>query len=141
MSVEVNITYDGNLHCTAEHAPSGQRMTTDAPVDNGGKGEAFSPTDLVGTALGTCLVTIMGLVAKRHGWNIDGTQVRVIKEMTSTGVRRIAALKTTVILPATSRLSAAERAQLERAANACPVKQSLHPDVQVAIEFVYPEQG
>jgi putative redox protein len=140
MSVEVNVIYDGDLRCTATHAPSNRSLTTDAPLDNGGKGETFSPTDLVATALATCILTIMGLAAKRQGWNIAGTRVNVVKEMTSTGVRRIAALKTLVTLPSTAPLSAADRAQLERAADACPVKQSLHPDVKVTVKFIYPQQ-
>jgi putative redox protein len=106
-------------------------------VDNGGKGETFSPTDLVATGLGTCVVTIMGLLAKRHGWDIAGTRVRVIKEMTTEGVRRIASLKVTVTVPSKARLSETDRKRLEQGAKSCPVKQSLHPDVHVTVEFVY----
>jgi putative redox protein len=75
MTVEINITYKGGVLCTATHGPSRNTLTTDAPVDNGGKGTAFSPTDLVATALGTCMTTVMGLVAKRSDLNIDGLQV------------------------------------------------------------------
>ena len=87
MSVEINITYKGGLRCAATHAPSRQRLATDAPVDNGGQGATFSPTDLVATALGTCMATIMGLVAKRNNLNITGLQIQVIKEMTADSVR------------------------------------------------------
>ena len=137
MAVEINIVYEGGLHCTAVHGPSKQKVGTDAPVDNGGKGAAFSPTDLVATALGTCMATIMGLVANRNQLDIDGLKIQVIKEMVAEPVRRIGALKTRMVFPPGKTLSAADRAKLEAAAKACPVKQSLHPDVKTPVEFVY----
>jgi uncharacterized OsmC-like protein len=137
MAVEINLTYEGGLHCTATHGPSRNTLTTDAPVDNGGKGAAFSPTDLVATALGACMATIMGIVAERNKLDISGLQVQVIKEMAAAPVRRIASLKTRLVFPRGQTLSAADRAKLEAAAKACPVKQSLHPDAQTPIEFVY----
>jgi putative redox protein len=139
MAVEINIAYEGGLHCAAIHGPSKQTLTTDAPVDNGGKGAAFSPTDLVATALGTCMMTIMGLVAQRNHLNIDGLQVQVLKEMTADPVRRIGSLKTRLVFPRGKLLSATDRAKLEAAAKACPVKQSLHPDLKTPMEFVYPD--
>jgi len=139
MAVEINITYEGGLLCTATHGPSGTILTTDAPVDNGGKGAVFSPTDLVATALGTCMATVMGLVARRSNLNIDGLQVQVIKEMTVDPVRRIGSLRTRLVFPKGKPLSAADRGKLEAAAKVCPVKQSLHPDVKLPMEFVYPE--
>ena len=139
MAVEINIAYQGGLHCTATHGPSRNALTTDAPVDNGGKGAAFSPTDLVATALGTCMATIMGLVAQRNNLNIEGLQIQVIKEMTADPVRRIGSLKTRLIFPRGKPLSITDRAKLEVAANACPVKQSLHPDLKLTVEFVYPD--
>lgn len=139
MSVEMDIEYKGGLVCEAVHGPSGNTLITDAPVDNGGKGSAFSPTDLVGTALGTCIVTIMGLVAKRQGLDIDGTRVRVVKEMAAKPDRRIGALTVTVTIPQGKPVGAEDRIRLENGAKTCPVKQSLHPDVQVNVEFVYPE--
>lgn len=139
MSVEVNIVYEGQLHCKATHGPSGLTITTDAPEDNGGKGEAFSPTDLVAAALGTCLVTIMGLVAQRGGLDISGTRVHVAKDMAAAPLRRIAALRTTITLPKGKKLSQADREKLENAAKLCPVKQSLHPDINMPVEFVYPD--
>jgi len=138
MAVEINITYQGGLHSTATHGPSGDTLTTDAPVDNGGKGAAFSPTDLVATALGTCMATTMGLVAQRNALDIEGLQVQVIKEMTADPVRRIGSLKTRLVFPAGKPLSATDRAKLEAAANACPVKRSLQPEVKTPVEFVYP---
>ena len=138
MAVEIRITYQGDLHCEATHGPSGQSFTTDAPVDNGGKGAAFSPTDLMATSLGTCMMTVMGLVARRNGLDLKGTTVRVIKEMASVPVRRIGSLKTTITFPAGMLLSAEQRAKLEQAAAICPAKQSLHPDVSLVVEFVQP---
>ena len=93
MGVVMDITYEGNLNCTATHGPSGMCLRTDAPVDNGGKGETFSPTDLVGTALGTCIITIMGKKAERLGLDIAGTRLRVVKEMTTAPPRRIGRLE------------------------------------------------
>jgi putative redox protein len=137
MSVTIEIAYLGDLHCEAVHGPSGQRFTTDAPVDNGGKGEAFSPTDLVATALGTCLTTVMGIVATRHQLDLSDTRVQVIKEMTSVPLRRIGALTATITFPHGARLSTSDRALLERTAELCPVRQSLHPDVHVTMRFEY----
>ena len=139
MAVEMDIRYEGELRCAATHGPSRDTLTTDAPLDNGGKGAAFSPTDLVATALGTCMVTIMGLLAKRNGLDLDGTRVHVVKDMVSDRVRRIGTLAVTVTLPPGRTISAADREKLERAARTCPVRQSLHPDVNVRVEFVYPE--
>jgi len=139
MAVEINITYEGGLHSAAIHGPSKNKLTTDAPVDNGGQGAAFSPTDLVATALGTCMATVMGLVAQRNKLDIDGLQIQVIKEMTADPVRRIGTLKTRLVFAPGKPLAAADRAKLEAAARACPVKQSLHPDVKTPVEFVYPE--
>lgn len=137
MAVTIDIEYLGDLHCRATHGPSRAEFTTDAPTDNGGKGEAFSPTDLVATALGACLSTVMALTAKRTGLDMSGTRVKVIKEMTADPVRRIGALTATVVFPPGLTLSADDRARLERTANTCPVKQSLHPEVRVDIRFEY----
>src|SRR5438094_10031833 len=81
MAVEIDIVYEGQLHCVATHGPSGATLPTDAPVDNHGKGESFSPTDLVAAALGTCVMTIMGVVAERHQPYPTGTRSHVHKEM------------------------------------------------------------
>jgi len=139
MGVEITCEYLGDLHCTATHGPSGQTFTTDAPVDNGGKGEMFSPTDLVATAMATCIMTIMGLVAREHGWDLAGTRARVSKEMVADPKRRIGALTLTVRLPPGMALSDADRTCLEDAAKVCPVRQSLRAEVQVDIDFEYPE--
>src|SRR5512146_333687 len=90
--VQVDVSYEGSLRCVARHGPSGATLTTDAPVDNMGRGAAFSPTDLVATALGTCMLTIMGIVAQRHNIDISGATVSVTKEMAALPVRRIGRL-------------------------------------------------
>ncbi len=135
MAVAIDVEYVGDLHSEAVHGPSGNRLRTDAPVDNGGKGETFSPTDLAATALGTCLVTIMGILARRHGWDLTGTRVRVLKEMTSVPTRRIGALTATISIPAGRVTNPVDRLVLERGAEMCPVRQSLHPDVKVTMVF------
>lgn len=131
--VRIHIGYQGRLRCLARHEPSGLTLTTDAPVDNMGRGESFSPTDLVAAALGTCLLTIMGIVAQRHGIDLAGATVTVDKHMVSQPVRRIGRLEATVNVPA--RLSDDDRQRLENAAMACPVHKSLHPDVETVIRF------
>jgi putative redox protein len=131
--VKIEIEYNGKLQTEAVHTPSGSRIVTDAPVDNGGKGSAFSPTDLLATALGTCMVTIMGLFAERHEIDLTGTKVTVAKEMLQEPVRRIKRLTVdiNVPLPATH----PKKSALEKAALACPVHESLHPDVEIPVNF------
>jgi len=90
MGVEVDVVYQGELRCKATHGPSQDQLTTDAPVDNHGKGESFSPTDLVATALGACSLTIMGIVAERHQIDLAGMKIEVTKEMSKDAPRRIA---------------------------------------------------
>ncbi len=139
MAVEIDVVYQGDLHCEARHGPSGATLLTDAPTDNGGKGEAFSPTDLCATSLGSCVVTTMGLLANRIGVDIAGTKVHVVKEMVADPVRRIGALLVTVTFPPGKSYSPEDRKRLEGAAWSCPVKRSLHPDLKAPITFVYPE--
>ncbi len=131
--VEIRIDYPGDLLCRATHGPSGTTLTTDAPVDNQGQGRSFSPTDLVATALGTCVFTIMGIVAKRHGIDLSGASMIVRKEMASQPARRIGRLEVEVRVPGA--VSPEDRKRLENAAQTCPVKQSLHPDIEVPIRF------
>ena len=139
MGVEIDIVYEGQLHCVATHGPSGATLATDAPVDNQGKGESFSPTDLVATALGTCVMTIMGIVAERHQIDLAGTRIHVTKEMVQQPIRRIGRLPVTVTIPAdkAAKVAAADRTKLETAARHCPVHQSLHPDIDSPIEFAW----
>ena len=133
--VRITSTYEGGLRCRAVHGPSGTTLTTDAPVDNHGKGESFSPTDLVATALGACMMTVMGIVAERHGVDLAGMRAETVKEMTTAPPRRIAALRTTLTIPLPA--DHPQRQLLEQAAHACPVHKSLHPEIDAAIEFVW----
>ena len=131
--VQISIRYLGDLRCEARHEPSGNVLITDAPVDNEGKGEAFSPTDLAATSLGSCMLTIMGIVARRHSIDLGGTTVNVLKEMSPEPPRRIARLTIvfTIPLPADH----PKRSLLEKAACGCPVHLSLHPEVEQDIRF------
>ncbi|MBI3866475.1 MAG: OsmC family protein [Planctomycetia bacterium] len=139
MGVEIDIVYEGQLRCRATHGPSKTQLATDAPVDNHGRGESFSPTDLVATALGTCMTTLMGIVADRNKLDITGTTVHVVKEMIQEPVRRIGTLRVAIHVPAEkgARLTPEDRKKLEVAALHCPVHKSLHPDIQTPIEFSY----
>ncbi|GAB3648675.1 OsmC family protein [Hymenobacter agri] len=127
--------YAGHLRTEATHTASGNVIQTDAPVDNHGRGEAFSPTDLVSTALGSCMMTVMGIVAERHNWDLVGSSFAVVKHMSTEPPRRIAQIDVTFTLPAT--LTPQERTLLERAAHTCPVGLSLHPEVRQNIVFEY----
>jgi len=129
----IDSVYLGELRCRSSHQPSGMELDTDAPTDNQGRGERFSPTDLVATALSTCMLTIMGIVAERHGWCLEGCSARVEKSMTSEPPRRIARLTVWVTLPAA--LDAQQRAVLQRAAEACPVKRSLEGAVPMDLHW------
>ena len=131
--VQINITYQGELRCQARHVPSGTVLQTDAPVDNMGKGESFSPTDLVATALGTCMLTTMGIVAQRKNIDISGTTVSVTKEMVTAPLRRVGRLTVTIHVP--HDLGEDDRRRLEHAAHSCPVHKSLHPDVEQPVTF------
>ena len=139
MSEVLNVSYPGNLRCRATLAAAGQDITTDAPKENGGLGEAFSPTDLLAAALGTCLMTVIGIVAQRSNIDVTGMTARVEKDMAAAPARRIGRIKTVIQMPKGLKLSEAERSKLENAAKMCPVKQSLHPEVEVPLEFVYPQ--
>ncbi len=131
--VEIDIVYKGELRCLATHQPSGTVLTTDAPKDNHGKGESFSPTDLVATALGTCILTIMGIAAQAMQIDLSGTKVVVRKEMVAKPIRRIGTLAVTIDVPLS--LGEAQRQKLINAAMTCPVHKSMHPDVQMPIDF------
>jgi putative redox protein len=129
----IDSVYVGELRCRSSHQPSGTELDTDAPTDNQGKGERFSPTDLVATALSTCMLTIMGIVAERHGWSLEGCTARVEKTMTSELPRRIALLTVWLSLP--EGLDDRQRAVLQRAAEACPVKRSLEGAVPMQLHW------
>ena len=137
MSVEINVKYEGGLRCEATHVPSGAILKTDAPTDNGGKGEEFSPTDLVAVAFGTCTMTIMGMFAERSSINLEGATINVSKEMASHPSRMIGKLTGIITFPKSINLSESDKQKLEKAFEHCPVKQSLHPDVKIEMKFIY----
>lgn len=133
--VTIQLEYQGDLHCKAVHGPSSTELTTDAPVDNQGRGESFSPTDLVATALGSCMLTVMGIMARTLNIDITGATATVQKEMTAAAPRRIQSLTVKIHVP--HDLSSETRQKFERAVHTCPVHKSLHPDVQIPIEFIW----
>ena len=127
------IVYKGGLRCEARHLRSGKVIITDAPPDNQGKGDAFSPTDLMSTSLGLCMVTIMGIAARTHGFDIDGTRMKISKIMAA-GPRRVTEVHVEFDMPAI-RYSDKEKHILEQAALTCPVAMSLHPDLVQKVKF------
>jgi putative redox protein len=133
--VTLRTVYEGGLRCRAEHGPSGVAIFTDAPVDNHGRGEGFSPTDLLGVALGSCIMTIMGIVAERHGLDLVGMQAETVKVMSDTPPRRIASLRTRLTVPLPP--DHPKRAILEQSASTCPVHKSLSSEIDAAVEFVW----
>jgi uncharacterized OsmC-like protein len=133
--IEIHIDYQGDLRTHAVHGPSQTELITDAPVDNQGKGESFSPTDLVATALGTCMITIMGIVAKRKERDLRGMKLRVEKHMSADAPRRIVRLPVTIEVPLPPDHS--DRALLEASALGCPVFRSVHPDIDKPVTFVW----
>jgi putative redox protein len=133
--VEMNGVYEGQLRCNITHGPSKNKISTDAPKDNQGRGEAFSPTDLVGAALGSCMLTIMGIYAQRHNIDLAGSTFHVEKDMVTAPIRRIG--KLTVKFNLKGNIPPEQRAALQNAALTCPVHKSLHPDVHVDATFNY----
>lgn len=130
--IKSTATYLGELHCSIKHEPSNSIIETDAPVDNNGKGECFSPTDMVGAALASCMMTIMGIVAKRKGIKLEGTTIEVTKHMNAEP-RRIGKLETVITVPLPA--DHPDKTLIEQAALTCPVKQSLHPDIEIPITW------
>jgi putative redox protein len=135
--VDIDITYEGGLRCRPTHRPSGAAFTTDAPVDNNGRGESFSPTDLVATGLGTCMITVMGIAARKRGLDLEGTRVHVKKVMTSSPPRRIARLEVDLAIPegVAARFDEQARKELEHAAHTCPVRLSVLDAIEVPVAF------
>ena len=131
--VEIHVDYEGELHCNALHVPSGNRLVTDAPVDNNGRGEAFSPTDLVATALGACMATVIGIVARRKEIPVEGMKVAVRKFMSEDLPRRISRLELDLEMPLPG--DHPDRALLESTARGCPVHHSNHPDIEVVMNW------
>jgi putative redox protein len=133
--VTIQLSYQGGLRCSATHLPSGNILTTDAPVDNNGKGESFSPTDLLATGLGACMATVMGIVAERKQIPLDGLSVEVRKHMSTDTPRRISKLEVDIHMPLPA--DHPERALLESAARGCPVHHSLHPDIEIIFNWTW----
>jgi putative redox protein len=135
--VNLDVKYEGDLRCSAVHGPSASQLVTDAPVDNHGRGEAFSPTDLVGTALGSCLLTVMGIAARARQLELKGTSVHVVKDMTSERPRRISRLTVKVTFPSevSRQVDEAARRELETIAEHCPVRLSLSDGVDCPMTF------
>lgn len=133
MPVNISCEYLGDLHTRAVHGPSGHAIVTDAPVDNQGKGEGFSPTDLAAASMATCMLTILGIHARNTGLDLTGMRATVAKHMTTTPPRRIARLEVEMTMPPGLPVEVRER--LVRAAEACPVKQSFHPSVEIVLSW------
>jgi uncharacterized OsmC-like protein len=131
--VEIKLSYEGDLHCSAIHTPSGKIIATDAPVDNNGRGESFSPTDLVATALGACMATVIGIVARRKNIAVEGMAITVRKFMSEDSPRRISKLELDLAIPLPA--DHPDRPLLESAARGCPVHHSIHPDIKIVMNW------
>lgn len=127
-----SITYQGNLRCEAVHLQSSSKIETDAPTDNRGKGERFSPTDLLCVSLATCMITTMGIKAADMNVDLKNTKADVTKHMAS-DPRRVAKIEVTVYLP--EKVSEKERLILEKTGNSCPVAKSVHPDIELVLKY------
>lgn len=132
----IETVYLGELRTSAKHLQSGNEIITDAPTDNMGRGEAFSPTDLLSASLGSCMLTIMGIAAKTHGLDITGARLSITKIMAS-DPRRVSGIILEFKMPAGKNYSEKDRMVLERAAATCPVALSLHPDLEQSIRFIW----
>lgn len=133
--VNFSVVYEGDLRCRLTHGPSGAQISTDAPKDNMGKGEAFSPTDLTVVSLVSCMLTTMAIYAKRHEIKLEKATAAATKEMVSDPVRRIGKIGISIQMP--QGLTKDQRETLERAAHTCPVQKSLHPDIVTDVRFNY----
>lgn len=133
--VAIRLEYQGNLHCQIVQGPSGTILNTDAPADNHGNAESFSPTDLVVAALGSCILTVVGLKARSLKIDISGSTAIVEKEMANLPVRRIRKMGVKIHVPCY--VSESDRRGLEDAAHTCPVHKSMHPDTEMPIEFIW----
>ncbi len=131
--VQTEITYQGSLRTQGTHGPSGAKIITDAPVDNRGKGEAFSPTDLVGVALGSCVLTLMGITAQDNDWDLGDAHISVSKKMKAEPMRHICRLDVDISIPGD--WASSQREALEASARGCPVMASLGERVDVRMQF------
>lgn len=133
MATTIELTYEGGLRSHAVHGPTGTRLMLDAPPDNHGRGESFSPTDLLATALGGCILSLMGIVAERHAVDMTGATARVEKHMVADPRRRVARLPVTIVVPRPT--TPEQRRLLEAAARSCPVIESLDPRIEKPLTF------
>ena len=133
--VPISVRYEGDLRSTAVHGPSSQTLITDAPVDNHGRGESFSPTDLVATALATCMATVIGIKAQQKGLDVTGMTVTAEKHMSQDSPRRIERLPLIITLPLPA--DHPDRRLLEATALGCPVHHSVHPEIDKPVTFVW----
>jgi len=131
--VQIDVTYTAKLKCSAVHEPSGTTLITAAPKDNMGDGSSFSPTDLLATALGTCMITTMGIFAMKNEIDLQGTTVRVQKIMTATPTRRVAKLP--VEITVVKYVAPEFRERLENAAHTCPVAKTLSGETEIPVTF------
>ncbi|MFC2131078.1 OsmC family protein [Bacteroidota bacterium] len=134
-TVQVDVEYLGDLHCRAIHGPSGHEILTDAPLDNQGKGEYFSPTDLATAAIATCIPTIMGIKAQQNNIDIKGLKVSVTKEMMNEPYRRIKKLRLSFLFP--KKLSDKDFQIMKNVIKTCPVTRSLHPDIEIETNYSF----
>jgi uncharacterized OsmC-like protein len=133
-----SVIYEGNLRTVATHLQSGSNFETDAPTDNQGKGERFSPTDLVGTALASCMLTTMAIRARHMETVLQGVRIDVLKTMAA-NPRRVSGLDLTFHFPAGFEATEAQRKELEEIAWTCPVKESIHPEINLKVVFNWPQ--
>ena len=131
--VQIDVIYEGGLHTQCVHGPSKAEVATDAPKDNHGRGESFSPTDLATTALASCMLTVMGIKAQQHDWNLHGMKASCEKHMTADPVRRIGRIVVRFALA--SSLDEKARGILEKTARTCPVAMSLNPEIDLDVHF------
>ena len=129
------VVYDGALRTTCTHLRSGNAFETDAPVDNNGKGERFSPTDLLATSLATCMITVMGIKARSMGFDLDGVKIEVLKIMKS-DPRRVGGIELTFHIPDQLKdMDEKNKAILKHTGDTCPVMKSIHPDIEVKVDW------
>ena len=135
MIMTSTVVYNGALRTTCTHLKSGSSFETDAPVDNHGKGERFSPTDLMATSLATCMITVMGIKARSMGFDLDGVQVEVLKIMKA-DPRRVGGIELTFHIPDTLKdMDEKNKAMLKHTGDTCPVMKSIHPDIEVKVDW------
>lgn len=130
-----SVIYTGDLRTTCTHLKSGNHFETDAPVDNNGKGERFSPTDLMATSLATCMITVMGIKARTMGFDLNDVKIEVLKIMKA-DPRRVSGIELTFYIPDTLKnIDEKTKTILKHTGDTCPVMQSIHPDIEVKVDW------